>query len=59
MHPVKQKEFFSYKEGPRTLKQKMQDITHRFQKAKAWDNPKKQKRLGKLLMQMETILAED
>jgi ParB family chromosome partitioning protein len=23
------------KEGPRTLKQKMQDITHRFQKAKA------------------------
>ncbi|MBD2255787.1 ParB/RepB/Spo0J family partition protein [Nostoc parmelioides] len=47
------------KEEPQTLKQKMQDITHRFQKAKAWDDPKKQKRLEKLLIQMETILAED
>jgi len=47
------------KEEPQTLKQKMQDITHRFQKAKAWDDPKKQKKLEKLLMQMEVILAED
>ncbi|MBD2364821.1 ParB/RepB/Spo0J family partition protein [Anabaena minutissima FACHB-250] len=47
------------KEEPQTLKQKMQDITHRFQKAKAWDDPKKQKKLEKLLIQMETILAED
>ncbi|UKP01340.1 ParB/RepB/Spo0J family partition protein [Nostoc sp. UHCC 0870] len=47
------------KEEPQTLKQKMQDITHRFQKAKAWDDPKKQKKLEKLLIQIETILAED
>lgn len=47
------------KEESQTLKQKMQDITHRFQKAKAWDDPKKQKKLEKLLMQMEAILAED
>jgi ParB family chromosome partitioning protein len=47
------------KEEPQTVKQKMQDITHRFQKAKAWDDPKKQKKLEKLLMQMEAILAED
>ncbi|MHC5916856.1 MAG: ParB/RepB/Spo0J family partition protein [Nostoc sp.] len=47
------------KEEPQSLKQKMQEITHRFQKAKAWDDPKKQKRLEKLLMQMETILTED
>jgi ParB family transcriptional regulator, chromosome partitioning protein len=47
------------KEEPRTLKQKMQDITQRFQKAKAWDDPKKQKKLEKLLMQMEIILAKD
>jgi ParB family chromosome partitioning protein len=47
------------KEEPQTLKQKMQDITHRFQRAKAWDDPKKQKRLEKLLRQMETLLAEN
>ncbi|MFN6567028.1 ParB/RepB/Spo0J family partition protein [Dendronalium sp. ChiSLP03b] len=47
------------KEQPQSLKQKMQDITHRFQKTKAWDDPKKQKKLEKLLMQMEAILAED
>ncbi|MBE9007801.1 hypothetical protein IQ259_22735 [Fortiea sp. LEGE XX443] len=47
------------KEEPQSLKQKMQEITHRFQKAKAWNDPKKQKRLEKLLMQMEAILAED
>lgn len=47
------------KEETQSLKQKMQEITHRFQKAKAWDDPKKQKRLEKLLMQMETILTED
>ena len=47
------------KESPQTLKQKMQDITHRFQRAKAWDDPKKQKRLEKLLRQMETLLAEN
>lgn len=49
----------SPKEETQSLKQKMQEITHRFQKAKAWDDPKKQKRLEKLLMQMETILTED
>jgi hypothetical protein len=32
---------------------------HRFQKAKAWDDRKKQERLEKLLMQMEAILAEN
>ncbi|MBD2598148.1 ParB/RepB/Spo0J family partition protein [Nostoc spongiaeforme FACHB-130] len=53
------KAFLPAKEEPQTLKQKMQEITHRFQKAKAWDDPKKQKRLEKLLMQMEAILAED
>ncbi|ARV63360.1 chromosome partitioning protein ParB (plasmid) [Nostocales cyanobacterium HT-58-2] len=47
------------KEEPQSLKQRMQQMTHRFQKAKAWDDPKKQKRLEKLLMQMEAILIED
>jgi ParB family chromosome partitioning protein len=47
------------RESPQTLKQKMQDLTRRFQKAKAWDDPKKQKRLEKLLLQMETLLAEN
>lgn len=47
------------REEAQSLKQRMQEITHRFHKAKAWDDPKKQKRLEKLLMQMEVILAED
>ncbi len=47
------------KESPQTLKQKMQELSRRFQKAKAWDDPKKQKRLEKLLLQMETLLAEN
>ncbi|SRR5579883_289512 len=42
-----------------SLKQRMQQITHRFQKAKAWDDPKKQKRLEKLLMEIEAILTEN
>ncbi|WP_193200797.1 ParB/RepB/Spo0J family partition protein [Nostoc sp. MG11] len=47
------------KEESESLKYRMQELNHRFQKTKAWDDPKKQKRLEKLLMQIEVILTED
>lgn len=46
-------------EMPRTLKSRLSEMTHRYTKSKAWDDPKKQKRLEKLLAQMEKLLAEE
>jgi ParB family chromosome partitioning protein len=42
-----------------TLKQRMQNISRRFQKTKFLDNPKKQKQIEKLLAQMEFLLTEE
>lgn len=42
-----------------TLKQRMHDISCRFQKAKILSNPKKQKQLEKLIAQMESLLTEE
>ncbi len=42
-----------------TLKQRMQNISRRFQRTKFLDNPKKQKQIEKLIAQMEFLLTEE
>ena len=43
---------------PTTLAEQMKDTWKRFQKAKLWDNPKKKKKVEKLIAQMEQLLTE-
>lgn len=45
-------------EEAQSLKVRMNETYRRFQKAKLWDDPKKQKQIAKLLSQMEAILSE-
>jgi ParB family chromosome partitioning protein len=40
------------KEEPQSLKNQIKEASGRLQKARFWDNPKKQKQLEKLLAQM-------
>lgn len=47
------------KEEQQSLKNQIKEASGRLQKAKFWDNPKKQKQLEKLLAQMEALLAEE
>jgi ParB family transcriptional regulator, chromosome partitioning protein len=42
-----------------SLQNRFKTIYQRFQKAKAWDNPKQQKRIEKLLTQLENMLSEE
>jgi ParB family transcriptional regulator, chromosome partitioning protein len=44
--------------APQTLKTRLTATVHRMQKASFWDDPKTQKRIEKLLTQMEALLAE-
>lgn len=53
------KEVRPVKEEPQSLKNQIKEVSSRLQKAKFWDNPKKQKQLEKLLVQMEALLAEE
>lgn len=46
-------------EKPQSLKIIFKETSNRLQKAKFWDNPKKQQALEKLLKQMEALLAEE
>lgn len=46
-------------EEPPSLKSRVQETHRRLQKAKFWDEPKKQKQLEKLLLQMEALLADE
>lgn len=46
-------------EEPPSLKNRVQETHRRLQKAKFWDEPKKQKQLEKLLLQMEALLADE
>ncbi len=46
-------------EKPESLKNQIQEASSRLQKAKFWDNPKKQKQLEKLLAQMRALLADE
>lgn len=49
----------SVPEGDRTLKSRMDVTYRRLVQAKFWDDSSKQKKLEKLLAQMEALLAED
>jgi ParB family chromosome partitioning protein len=44
---------------PFPLEERTINIISRFQKAKIWQDPKKQKKLEKLLVQMESLLTEE
>lgn len=46
------------RETPTTLKSRISDLTRRHNKSKAWNDPRKQKLLEKLLTQMEALLEE-
>jgi len=46
------------KEAPMTIKFHASEVMRRYNKSKAWDNPKKQKRLMKLIAEMEALLTE-
>lgn len=46
-------------EEPPSLKNRVQETHRRLQKAKFWDEPKKQKQLEKLLLEMEALLADE
>lgn len=46
------------RETPTTLKSRVSDLTRRHNKSKAWNDPRKQKLLEKLLTQMEALLEE-
>lgn len=48
-----------FNEEPPSLKSRVQETHRRLQKAKFWDEPKKQKQLEKLLLQMEALLADE
>lgn len=48
----------SLKNPPTTLKFRASEVIRRHSKSKAWDDPKKQKRLEKLLIQMEALLTD-
>ena len=41
------------------IKDRVKSVINRFQKAKIWNNPKKHKKLERLLMQMEALLTEE
>lgn len=47
------------KEEPQSLKKRVQETHRRLQKAKFWDEPKKQKQLEKLLQEMAALLADE
>lgn len=47
------------KTGSISLKERLKETSRRLQKAKCWDNPKKQKAIEKLLTQMEAVLADE
>ena len=47
------------KKEPQSLKNQFKEASGRLQKAKFWDNPKKQKQLEQLLAQMEALIAVD
>lgn len=47
------------KEEPQSLKNRIKEVSGRLQKARLWDNPKKQKQLEKLLTQMEALLTDE
>jgi len=44
---------------PPSLKNRFQETLGRLQKAKFWNNPKKHKKLERLLLQMEALLDEE
>jgi ParB family chromosome partitioning protein len=44
---------------PPSLKNRYKEASSQLQKAKIWENPKKQKALEKLLAQIETLLVEE
>jgi ParB family chromosome partitioning protein len=44
---------------PLPLEERTRNVVRRFQKAKIWQDPKKQKKLEKLLAQMESLLTEE
>lgn len=44
---------------PILLKSRLVDVSRRYSQSKAWSNPKKQKRLEKLLADLEMLLAEE
>ena len=53
------KQVHSVPEGEKTLKSRMDMTYRRLLQAKFWDDSSKQKKLEKLLAQMEALLAED
>ena len=53
------KEYNAVPEQPPSLKVRYQQISSKLQKAKVWDNPKKQKGLEKLLVQLEKMLESE
>lgn len=46
-------------DAPNSLKIRLRDAYMRFQKAKLWDDPRKQKKIEKVLVQLEALLGED
>ncbi|WP_254433187.1 MULTISPECIES: hypothetical protein [unclassified Dolichospermum] len=44
---------------PPSLKNRYKEASSQLQKAKVWENPKKQKALEKLLVQIEALLVEE
>lgn len=54
-----EKALTSSKKEPISLKSRVKETHQRLQKTKIWDNPKKRKRLEKLLSEMEALLTEE